>query len=150
MIPFVRETENSVFVLLPLPRYVGRALIDEAWSRRRSERRPFVRGPRSLFRQVARNKRRGKGRSLADHAMTSDRKVRNCLRGRGRCWPGRKKKSSKFRGKWRYGENVRSGFYRTFAYIFCSIRFMVFSIFLLFFFFGKVYLKNEFLIGVRI
>lgn len=55
MIPFVRETENSVFaLLLPPPRYAGRALIDEAWSRRRSEGRPFVRGPRSLFRQVAR------------------------------------------------------------------------------------------------
>lgn len=61
MIPFVRETENSVFAP-PLCRasFDRRGLIRPEIR----EGRPFVRGPRSLFRQVARNRRgEGEGRT---------------------------------------------------------------------------------------
>lgn len=87
------------------------------------EGRPFVRGPRSLFRQVARNRRgEGEGRTRRRKKRRSlarwlPMKSRNRLRGSTLTGTREKKKKnigrSRFRGK--NGENVPSGFYRTFT-----------------------------------
>lgn len=117
------------------PRYVGRALIDEAWSDRRSEGRPFVRGPRSLFRQVRgtgewgwRGEGRKKRRSLTRWLPM---KSRNRLRGSTLTGTKKKKNIGRSRKKWRWKRSVwlLSNLY----YLFCSIRFVVFSIFFFFF-----------------
>ena len=153
MIPFVRETENSVFA----PRYVGRALIDEAWSDRRSERGGPSCVVHALFSAKLRGTGEGRGRGERGGGKKGD-PSRDDFRWKveivcgGRRWPGRERKKknigrSRFRGK--NGENVPSGFYRTFTTFILLYSFRGFFDFP--FFLWKVYLssKDKFFIGIR-
>lgn len=113
MIPFVRETENSVFA----PRYVGRALIDEVWSDRRSERGGPSCVVHALFSAKLRGTGEGRRRGKRGDPSRDDFRWKVEIVCGGRRWPGRERKKknigrSRFRGK--NGENVPSGFYRTF------------------------------------
>lgn len=153
MIPFVRETENSVFA----PRYVGRALIDEVWSDRRSERGGPSCVVHALFSAKLRGTGEGRGRGERGGGKKGD-PSRDDFRWKveivcgGRRWPGRERKKknigrSRFRGK--NGENVPSGFYRTFTTFILLYSFRGFFDFP--FFLWKVYLssKDKFFIGIR-
>lgn len=134
MIPFVRETENSVFG----PRYVGRALIDEAWSDRRSERGGPSCVVHALFSAKLRGTGEGRGRGERGGGKKGD-PSRDDFRWKveivcgGRRWPGREREKKKYRTFeisrkkwWKRTVWLLSDLY----YLFCSIRFVVFSIFL--------------------
>lgn len=134
MIPFVRETENSVFA----PRYVGRALIDEVWSDRRSERGGPSCVVHALFSAKLRGTGEGRGRGERGGGKKGD-PSRDDFRWKveivcgGRRWPGREREKKKYRTFeisrkkwWKRTVWLLSDLY----YLFCSIRFVVFSIFL--------------------